>query len=412
MQTTVVVTGMGVVSPAGNDVPTFWKNICEGTSCVNTITRWDPAALPTQIAGLAPPVELAGMSAKDLRRRDLYAIYAMYASEQAWNNSGLDINAENPERCGTIVGSGIGGIQTLEESHEKFMSGGYRALSPLTIPKLIANIGAGEVAIRLGLRGPNKSIVTACATGAQSISEAARTIQSGITDVMVCGGAEASITPFAMAGFCAMKAMSRNNQDPKHASRPFDLNRDGFIMGEGAGVLVLESEEHARKRGANILGVIAGSGETCDAYHITAPRPDGSGAAGAMRAALADAKIDASEVGYFNAHGTSTKHNDASESLALRTIFGEEMPPVSSTKSMIGHLLGAAGAVEAIICLLAIEHGVLPPNINYATPDPECMVNLIANEAREAKVAIAMSNSLGFGGHNASLLFRQYDGIR
>ncbi|HRI88465.1 MAG TPA: beta-ketoacyl-ACP synthase II [Candidatus Hydrogenedentes bacterium] len=412
MDTKVVVTGMGVVSPSGNDLPTFWKNVCAGKSCISTITRWDPSALPTQIAGLAEPVELPDMSSKDLRRRDLYTIYAMYAADQAWKHSGLDINTEDPERCGTIVGSGIGGIQTLEEGHEKFLGGGYRQLSPLTIPKLIANMGAGEVAIRLGLRGPNKSIVTACATGAQSISEAARTIQYGTADVMVCGGAEASITPFGMGGFCAMKAMSRRNDEPERASRPFDTDRDGFVMGEGAGVLVLESEAHARKRGAQILGVVAGSGETCDAYHITAPRPDGSGAAGAMRAALKDARINASDVGYFNAHGTSTKHNDAGESVALRSIFGESMPPVSSTKSMMGHLLGAAGAVEAIICLMAIEHGILPPNINYETPDPECAVNLVANEAREAKVAIAMSNSLGFGGHNASLLLMRYDGNR
>ena len=412
MRTKVVVTGMGVVSPAGNDIPEFWETICAGKSCVTPVTRWDASALATQIAGQAPPVELPDMSSKDLRRRDLYSIFAIYAAEKAWIQSGLDIAKENAERCGTIVGSGIGGIQTLEEGHGKFMTGGPRAISPLTIPKLLANIGAGEVAIRLGLRGPNKSVVTACATGAQSISEGAHVIRLGLADVMVCGGSEASVTPFAMAGFCAMKAMSRRNDDPLHASRPFDSDRDGFVMGEGAGVVVLESEAHAKARGAEILGEIAGSGETCDAYHITAPLPDGSGAAGAMRAALEDAQLNPGDVGYFNAHGTSTKHNDASESLALRTIFGENMPPVSSTKSMMGHLLGAAGAVEAIICLLAIRDGVLPPNINYMTPDPECSVNLIANEARAAKFSVAMSNSLGFGGHNASLILKRYDGTR
>lgn len=412
MHTRVVVTGMGLVSPAGNEIATFWEAICAGKSCITRIERWDPSNLATQIAGLAPPCELPDMSSKDLRRRDLYTIYALYAAEKAWQQSGLNMDKEVPERCGTIVGSGIGGIQTLEEGHEKFITGGPRQLSPLTIPKLLSNIAAGEVAIRLGLRGPNKSVVTACATGAQSISEAANTIRLGHADVMLCGGSEASITPFGMAGFCAMKAMSRRNDEPHRASRPFDLDRDGFVMGEGAGVLVLESEQHARARGAEILGEIAGTGETCDAYHITAPRPDGSGAASAMFAALADAKIDASEVGYFNAHGTSTKHNDASETLALRQVFGDSMPPVSSTKSMIGHLLGAAGAVEAIICLLAIRDGILPPSINFDTPDPECDVNLIANEARESRFEIAMSNSLGFGGHNACLLLKRYDGNR
>ncbi|NUM52137.1 MAG: beta-ketoacyl-ACP synthase II [Candidatus Hydrogenedentes bacterium] len=411
MRTKVVVTGFGVVSPMGNDVRTFWANVCAGKSCIKTIDRWDATVLPTQIAGLAPSLDMPDMSSKDLRRRDLYTIYALYAAVEAWNQSGLDIDKEVPERCGTVVGSGIGGIQTLEESHEKFMGAGYRQLSPLTIPKLISNMGAGEVAIRLGLKGPNKSIVTACATGAQSISDAAHMIRSGVVDVMVCGGAEASITPYAMGGFCAMKAMSRRNDEPERASRPFDIDRDGFVMGEGAGVLVLESERHARSRGAEILGEIAGSGETCDAYHITAPSPDGTGAAAAMRAALADAQVNTTDVGYFNAHGTSTKHNDASESLALRLVFGEDMPPVSSTKSMMGHLLGAAGSIEAIICLLGIRDGVLPPSINYDSPDPECVVNLVANEAREAKFAVAMSNSLGFGGHNASLLLKRYDGI-
>lgn len=411
MRTKVVVTGLGVVSPMGNDVKTFWENVCAGKPGVRTIDRWDPSALPTQIAALAPTVELPDLSSKDLRRRDLYTIYAIYAADMAWRQSGIDMANEVPERCGTIVGSGIGGIHTLEEGHEKFLEGGYRQLSPLTIPKLISNMGTGEIAIRLGLRGPNKSIVTACATGAQSISDATALIRSGVADVMVCGGAEASITPFGMGGFCAMKAMSRRNDAPAKASRPFDRDRDGFVMGEGAGVLVLESEPHARARGAEILGEIAGCGETCDAYHITAPRPDGTGAAGAMRAALDDAQVNPAQVGYFNAHGTSTKHNDASEALALRIVFGEAMPPVSSTKSMMGHLLGAAGAIEAIICLLAIRDGVMPPSINYDTPDPECVINLVANEARPAKFEIAMSNSLGFGGHNASLLLKRYNGI-
>jgi 3-oxoacyl-[acyl-carrier-protein] synthase II len=410
MRTKVVVTGMGVVSPLGNSVESLWKGICSGQSGVCRVDRFDPSELPTQIAGQSPTGELADMSPKDVRRRDLYTIFALMAAEQAWAQCGIDLARENPERCGTVVGSGIGGIATLEEGHEAFLGGGYRKLSPLTIPKLLSNIAAGEVAIRLGLKGPNKSVVTACATGAQSISEAMHAIQLGLADAMVAGGAEASITPFGMAGFCAMKAMSRRNDDPERASRPFDLDRDGFVMGDGAGIVVLEAEEHAKARGAEILGELAGAGETCDAYHITAPVPDGSGATGAMRTALDSARLTPSSVDYFNAHGTSTKHNDASESLALRNVFGDAMPPVSSTKSMTGHLLGAAGSIEAIICWLAIRDGILPPSINYDTPDPECAVNLVANEAREAKVAIAMSNSLGFGGHNASLILKRYDG--
>ena len=406
----VVITGMGVVSPLGNDVESLWKAICSGQSGISPVTRFDASELPTRIAGQVSDEALEGQSSKDIRRRDLYTIYALIAAEQAWKQSGLDIAAENAERCGTVVGSGIGGIHTLEEGHAAFLNGGYKKLSPLTIPKLLSNIAAGEVAIQLGLKGPNRAIITACATGAQCISEAAGTIRLGQADVMVAGGSEASVTPFAMAGFCAMKAMSRRNEEPQRASRPFDLDRDGFVMGDGAGIVVLESEAHAKARGAAILGEVAGFGETCDAHHITAPVPDGSGAIGAMRAALADAGLTPDRVDYFNAHGTSTKHNDASESMALRAVFGDTMPPVSSTKSMTGHLLGAAGSLEAILCLLAIRDGVLPPSINYDTPDPECSVNIIANQAREAKVAIAMSNSLGFGGHNASLILKRYDG--
>jgi 3-oxoacyl-[acyl-carrier-protein] synthase II len=270
-------------------------------------------------------------------------------------------------------------------------------------------MAAGEVGIRLGLRGPNRATVTACATGAQAIAEAAQLIQLGRVDVMLAGGTEASLTPYAMAGFSAMRAMSRRNDDPERASRPFDADRDGFVMGEGAGIVALESEKHAKARGAEILAVLAGSGETCDAYHVTAPRPDGSGAATAMRLALEEAGANTDAIDYFNAHGTSTKHNDASETMALKLVFGENMPLVSSTKSMIGHLLGAAGAVEGIACIQAIREGIIPPNINYETPDPECDVNLVANEAREAKIEMAMSNSLGFGGHNASIILKRYE---
>ncbi|MFA6243888.1 MAG: beta-ketoacyl-ACP synthase II [Candidatus Hydrogenedentales bacterium] len=408
MGTRVIVTGMGVVSPLGNDVKTFWTSVCAGKSGIGPLDRYDASALPTQIAGQVEPCAPADIAPKEIRRKDLYSIYALVASDEAWAQSGLDMSREVPERCGAIIGSGIGGITTLIEGHEVFLKEGYRHLSPLTIPKLLINIAAGEVAMRFGLRGPNKSVVSACATGAQCISDAANLIRLGQADVMLAGGSEASLTAFSMGGFCAMKAMSRRNDEPQRASRPFDADRDGFVMGEGAGILVLESEEHAMARGATILGEIAGYGETSDAYHLTAPSPDGSGVAASMRNALNDAKANTSDIAYINAHGTSTKHNDATESTALRTVFGEGMPPVSSTKSMMGHLVGAAGSVEAIICFLAIRDGILPPSINYETPDPECAVNIVANHAREARVDIALSNSLGFGGHNATLVCKRY----
>jgi len=276
------------------------------------------------------------------------------------------------------------------------------------VPKGVANMASGLIAIRRGLQGPNKAVVTACATGTHCIGDAAGLIRTGKADIMLAGGAEASVTRFGIAGFAAMRAISRRNDAPDRASRPFDKDRDGFVLSDGAGVLVLEAEDHARRRGATILGEVAGMGETCDAFHITAPREDGSGAAEAMRVALAEARANPEDIHYYNAHGTSTQHNDPMECRALRTVFGEAMPPVSSTKSMTGHLLGAAGAVEAVACLLAIRDGVIPPNINYETPDPECVLNLVANQAREARVAFAMSNSLGFGGHNASIIFKNY----
>ncbi len=409
MRTRVVVTGMGVVSPVGNDIATFWKALCEGRSGIGVIDHFDPADMSSRIAGQAEDVTPDGMTGKDIRRCDRYTVLALDAAMQAWRESGVSMDNQDPLRCGVIMGSGIGGIFTFEEQMTRFVHGGPRRVSPMSIPKILCNMGAGEIAIRLGLQGPNKAVVSACATGAHGIGDAANTIRAGLADVMVAGGAEASIVPFSIAGFAAMKALSCRNDEPERASRPFDADRDGFVMGEGAGALVLESEEHARARGAQILGEIGGCGETCDAHHITSPRPDGSGAAAAMKAALRDAKTGPETVGYFNAHGTSTKLNDAAETLALKDVFGDSMPPVSSTKSMIGHLLGAAGAVEAIACLLAVRDGVLPPNINYDTPDPECAANIIANEAWEADVAIAMSNSLGFGGHNTSLILRRYE---
>ncbi|MBL7647351.1 MAG: beta-ketoacyl-ACP synthase II [Candidatus Hydrogenedentes bacterium] len=409
MSTKVVVTGLGVVSPVGNDIDTFWKNICAGKSGIRAIDQFDTSDLTAKIAGIAEDVEIDGLDNKEMRRMSRYAQFAIFAAEQAWKQAGLDINKEDPYRCGTSVGSGIGGLNEINIDSVRMAEGGARRVSPLMVPKGLANMAAGAVAIHLGLLGPNKCVVTACASGTHSLGDAASLIQSGKADVMVAGGAEATVIPFGIAGFCAMKALSTRNDEPERASRPFDLDRNGFVMGEGAGIMVLESEEHAKARGAEILGVVAGMGDTCDAYHITAPRPDGSGVAAAMREALREAKLNPEDIGYFNAHGTSTKLNDAGECKALHVVFGEETPPTSSTKSMIGHLLGAAGGVEAVICILAMRDGILPPNINYDTPDPECQLNLVANTAMEKKVSAVMSNSLGFGGHNASIILTKYE---
>ena len=409
MQPKVVVTGMGVVSPLGNDVSTFWAGICEGRSGIRTITRFDTEGLTSKIAGMVEEVVPVGMGSKDLRRESQYSIFALEAADQAIAQAGLEIQALDSFRCGAVIGSGIGGLDTINLESVRMQKGGARRVSPLMIPKGLANMASGAVAIRHGLNGPNKAIVTACASGTQCIGEAADSIRLGKADVMFAGGAEATVIPFAIAGFCSMRALSTRNDEPERASRPFDAERSGFVMGEGAGVLVLESEEHAKQRGAEILGEVAGMGETCDANHITAPLPDGSGAAGAMKGALSQAALNPEEIDYYNAHGTSTKLNDAGECKALRAVFGENSPPVSSIKSMIGHLLGAAGAVEAVACIKAIQEGVLPPNINYETPDPECVLNIVANEARQASVSVAMSTSLGFGGHNASVIFRRYE---
>jgi 3-oxoacyl-[acyl-carrier-protein] synthase II len=410
MRTRVVITGMGVVSPVGNGLDRYWDNLCAGKTGIRRVDRFDVSEFTTQMAGLAEPVEPEGVSGKDRRRMDLYTVYALTAAQEAWAQSGLEIGKDDPLRFGCMIGSGIGGIKTLEDNHALFLEKGARRLGPFTIPSLLCNTATGEVAIRYNLQGPNKAVVTACATGAQSIIDAVNSIRLGYADVVVTGGAEAPVTPYSLAGFGAMRAMSRRNDEPERASRPFDKDRDGFVMGEGAGVLIMESEEHAKARGAEILGEFGGGGETCDAYHLVAPKPHGIGAAAAMKNALHDAQVAPGTIGYFNAHGTSTHHNDVAESEALRDVFGDNTPPVSSTKSMTGHLLGAAGAIEAIACVQSIRTGVLPPSINYDTPDPECPVNLVANEARTADVACAMSNSLGFGGHNASLVVKRYEG--
>ncbi len=408
MSTKVVVTGMGVVSPVGNTLRTFWSSLVEGRSGIGPITHFDTENFKTTIAGEAEDCAPEGMTPKEIHRMDRYSVFAIEAADQAWKQSGLDKDRIDLDRSGVVIGSGIGGIGTIAEEVVRLHEGGPRRVSPLMIPKGLSNMASGNVAIRYGLRGPNKAIVTACASANQSIGEAVALIRYGRVDMMLAGGAEASIVAFGVAGFISMRAMSRRNDEPTRASRPFDKDRDGFVMGEGAGVLVLESEEYARARGAEIFAEVVAVGESSDAYHITAPLEDGSGCAKAVQRGLDESRIDPEDVSYFNAHGTSTVLNEIGEAKSLRTVFGEEMPLVSSTKSMTGHLLGASGAIEAIACIMAIREGVIPPSINFDTPDPECAVNLVANEAREADVAIAVSNSLGFGGHNAALVLQQY----
>ncbi len=408
MDTKVVVTGMGVVSPVGNSLEVFWRNLCAGRSGIRAITQFNIEKIASKIGGVAEDVTPSGMGPKDIRRQSRFTLFAMEAADQAWRHSGLDLSKEDPFRCGVYYGTGIGGIDHIEENAVKNHIEGPRRISPFMMPQALSNMAAGLTAIRLGLKGPNLAIVTACSSGAHCIGAAADAIRLGKAEVMLAGGVETPVIPFGLAAFSAMRALSTRNSEPERASRPFDKDRDGFVMGEGAGVLVLESEAHARARGAEILAEMAGAGESCDAYHVTAPDPEGTGPAAAMRSALAQARMNPEDIGYYNAHGTSTKLNDAGETRSLRLVFGDAMPLVSSTKSMMGHLLGAAGAVEAIVSVLTIQRGVIAPNINYETPDPECLVNLVANEAREARVDAVMSNSLGFGGHNVSLIFRRH----
>jgi 3-oxoacyl-[acyl-carrier-protein] synthase II len=410
MSKRVVVTGMGIVSPLGNDVASYWSGLCAGRSGIRTITHFDTEKLGTKFAGMAEDVTPAGMEPKEIRRHSRNTLFAVEAANQALAQSGIDIGKEDPFRCGVLMGSGIGGIEVIYEHAVNMHVAGPRRVSPLMVPTGIANSASGVVAQALQFMGPNKAVVTACATGAHAIGDAADLIRLGKAEVMLAGGTEATIIPYSLAGFGAMRALSTRNDAPEKASRPFDKERDGFVMGEGAGAVILESEEHAKARGAVILGEVAALGESCDAYHIAAPREDGAGPIGAMKMALQLAQVRAEEIGYFNAHGTSTQLNEPCETRGLLAIFGpkEQMPLVSSTKSMTGHLLGAAGAIEAIACLLAIRDGIAPPNINFETPDPNCDVNLVANTAREAKIDVAMSNSLGFGGHNASLILRRY----
>jgi 3-oxoacyl-[acyl-carrier-protein] synthase II len=405
----VVVTGLGVVTSIGHDVASFWSGLVAGKIGVDRVTLFDPTNFACQIGAEVRNWDVNQlMDPKEARRNDRYTHFGFIAAKQAVSDSGLNMAVEDGDRVGVIIGTGIGGMHTFETQLRILYDRGPRKVSPFTIPSLIGNMCSGLVAIELGARGPNFGLVSACATGTHSLGEAAHAIRRGDADVMVAGGSEAAITPFAYASFCSMKAMSTRNEDPRGASRPFDKNRDGFIMGEGAGILVLESLEHARARGAHIYCELAGYAATCDAYHITQPDPEGKGLSMAMRRALDSAEATTEDVDYINAHGTSTPYNDKYETLAIKKVFGEHSHsiPVSSTKSMTGHLLGAAGGIESVVCVKAIEKGVVPPTMNLEEPDPDCDLDYVPNIAREVKVRTVLSNNLGFGGQNASVVFR------
>ncbi len=402
----MVVTGQGVICPLGNTVEEFWKRLIAGESGIGPVTRFDTTAYDTRFAGEVrgfKPEEY--MDRKDVRRTDLFVQFAVAAATQALAQAGVKDGAVDPTRFGVIVGSGIGGISTFEEQHRILLEKGPNRVSPFFIPMMISDMASGQVSIQFGAKGPNYCTVSACSSGAHAVGEAFRIIQNSEAEVMIAGGAEAPVTPVSFAGFCSMKAMSTRNDDPTRASRPFDSQRDGFVMGEGAGIVILEELEHAKKRGAAILAEIVGYGATGDAHHMTAPAPEGEGAARAMRAAINDSGLPLSEFGYVNAHGTSTPLNDKFETQAIKSVFGDHAPrvAVSSTKSMTGHLLGAAGGLETIICVLALERQVLPPTINYEHPDPDCDLDYVPNTARQVEARAALSNSLGFGGHNVTL---------
>jgi 3-oxoacyl-[acyl-carrier-protein] synthase II len=406
----VVVTGLGITSPLGTGIEKNWDALMHGRSGVGPITRFDTADFPVKIAAEVtdfPAEEF--FDRKEARKMDLFIHYALGAAAMALADSGLEINDDNAERVGVVVGSGMGGLPAIEKYQEAMSKGGYRKVSPFFIPMTIINLAGGQISIKCGAKGPNIAPVSACATGTHSIGDAYRMIQRSDADAVIAGGTEATICPLAMSGFAVMKALSTRNDDPQSASRPFEKNRDGFVMGEGAGIVILEEYESAKKRGAKIYGEIAGYGLTGDAYHLTAPAPGGEGAARCMKMALDGAGVNPEDVDYINAHGTSTPFNDLYETLAIKSVFGDSAKDlmISSTKGMTGHLLGAAGGVEAIYSLLAINNGVVPPTINYTEPDPECDLDYVPNEARKANVNIALSNSLGFGGTNATLLFRK-----
>ena len=407
----VVITGVGMITPLGVSTDESWDGLIAGRPGIKKITQFDASAFPTQIAG-----EVVGFNPEDhiepkeIKKMDRFIHFALAAATMAMKDSGLKITAKNAERTGVIVGSGMGGLHAIEHYHSVYLEKGPRRISPFFIPMLIVNLASGQISIRFGAKGPNSAPATACATGSHSIGDAFKIIQRGDADAMIAGGTEAVITPLGIGGFNAMKALSTRNHEPEKASRPFDIDRDGFIMGEGAGILILESLESATDRGARIYAEVAGYGMTADAYHITAPSPGGEGGARCMELALKDAGILASDIEYINAHGTSTKYGDEIETNAIKTVFGEHAYKlcISSTKSMTGHLLGAAGGVEAVITVLCIHHDNVPPTINLDNPDPECDLDYIPNKARKMSVNYALTNSFGFGGTNACLVFKKF----
>ena len=408
----VVVTGLGMVTPLGTGVEKNWEAAISGTSGIGYISKFDASPFPCRIAG-----EIKDFNSKDfmdkqqIRRFDVFIHYAVASAKMAIDDSGLKVDASNGHRVGCVTGSGLGGLAMLEHFHRVLLEKGPSRISPFFIPGIIANMAPGQIAIELGAKGPNISVETACAAGCHAVGESFRIIREGIADAMITGGTEAVVTPLALGGFCSMRALSTRNEEPEKASRPFDLDRDGFVMGEGAGILILEELEHALARGADIYAEIVGYGTTGDAYHVSAPDPEGEGAISCMKMALEYAQLNPEHLDYINAHGTSTKLNDLSENKAIKAVFGEHAYKlaVSSTKSMTGHLLGGAGGVEAIFTVLTIKHGIIPPTINYESPDPECDLDYVPNVARQANVRTAMSNSFGFGGTNGCVIFKAYE---
>ncbi|MBU4305350.1 MAG: beta-ketoacyl-ACP synthase II [Candidatus Omnitrophica bacterium] len=406
----VVITGIGVVSPVGNTKDDFWHALCEGKSGAGLVSYFDTTDFSSKIDAEIKNFEPSSViPPKELKRMDKFVQFAVFASKTACDDSGLELDKEDRNRIGVIIGTGIGGLNVIEEQQKSYMEKGPKRISPFLIPMLIVNMAPGQVSISMGLKGPNSCVTTACATGGHCIGDAFKIIQRGDAEVMFAGGTESCITPLGFGGFCALKALSTRNDDPLRASRPFDRERDGFLMAEGAGIVVLEELEHAKKRGARIYAELAGYGMSGDAYHITAPDPDGDGGARCMSAALNDAGVNPEDVDYINAHGTSTPMNDKVETLAIKRVFGEYAKElaVSSTKSVTGHLLGAAGGVECAAAALTIKDGIIPPTINYEYPDPDCDLDYVPNTARKQDVKIAISNSLGFGGHNVTLVLKK-----
>jgi 3-oxoacyl-[acyl-carrier-protein] synthase II len=414
MRKRVVITGVGCITPLGNDVSTLWSNLLAGKSGVGLITHYDTSRFKVKIGAEVKGFDgVALFGARDARRMDRFVQFALSSAIQAVQQSGLTITESNRDRIGVVLGTGIGGMNSLSEQMEVYHQRGPERVSPFLVPMMLPDSAAGMVAIHMGVRGPNMAVVSACASGTNAIGEAAEAIRRGSADVMLTGGSESVLVPIAMAGLSVMTALSTRNDEPEKASRPFDKDRDGFVMGEGGGILVLESLEHAQSRGARILAEFNGYGTSNDAFHISAPAENGAGAALCMQNALDDAGLRVNDIDYINAHGTSTPLNDKSETAAIKTVFGKHAYniPISSSKSMTGHLLGAAGAVEAVICVKTLQDGIIPPTINYETPDPECDLDYVPNRARPAKVKNLMSNSFGFGGHNASIILSQYNEV-